>query len=439
MNIAIENLSGCKKLVRVEVSPEEFQRAMDDVLTSVQKSVALPGFRPGKTPKQLLLKRFEKDILQEAKEKLMEDSLRRAVQEHKLNVVGRPEFEEVQYGAGLPYMFVIRVETAPEFELPEYKGIPVKRELRTVTDADVDRALDVLREKQVTYLTVARPARKGDVLVVNFRGSVDSKPISELVPSAKGLSEQTGFWVGTDPETFLPGFGEQLLGAQAGEKRTVTVLFPAGFRPAELAGLQAIYEVEVVEVKEKVMPELTDEFAKQWGAESVQALREGVRRDLERELEYSQKRKIQSQIIQVLLSRAQFELPESLVAAETRDIVYDIVAENARKGVPREVIEKSKDEIFRTAVVSARDRVKLNFLLFKIADKEGISVTPEEILRRVQAMSAIYQIPVEKLIKDLSKRGGIDELRERILLEKTLDFLEANAQIEDVPAVSAPV
>jgi trigger factor len=239
--------------------------------------------------------------------------------------------------------------------------------------------------------------------------------------------------VGTDPETFLPGFGTQLLGACAGEKRQVAVLFPAGFQPQELVGLQATYEVEVVEVKQKVLPELNDEFAKSWGAENLEKLREGVRRDLERELQYTQKKNIQAQIIQTLLSRAQFELPESLVAQETRDIVYDIVAENTRRGVSKELLEQHKDEIFRTAMVNARDRVKLNFILFKIAEKEGIKATPEEIMRRIYTMATLYQIPADKLIKELQKRGGIEEIRDKLIIEKTLEFLEANAAIEDVP------
>jgi len=433
VNITIDNLGGCKKLIRVEVSPEEYQREFDSVATEIQKSVALPGFRPGKTPKNLIIKRFEKEIAEEVRENLIRNSLRRAIEEHKLVIVSQPEYEEVQFVAGQPYLFLLRVETAPEFELPEYKGIPVKRKLASVTEQDIEKALNVLREKQATYQTVNRPVEKGDIVVVNFVGYVDSKPLTEIAPSAKGLAEQKNFWVGTDPETFLPGFGTQLLGACAGEKRQVAVLFPAGFQPQELVGLQATYEVEVVEVKQKVLPELNDEFAKSWGAENLEKLREGVRRDLERELQYTQKKNIQAQIIQTLLSRAQFELPESLVAQETRDIVYDIVAENTRRGVSKGLLEQHKDEIFRTAMVNARDRVKLNFILFKIAEKEGIKATPEEIMRRIYTMATLYQIPADKLIKELQKRGGIEEIRDKLIIEKTLEFLEANAAIEDVP------
>ena len=301
-----------------------------------------------------------------------------------------------------------------------------------MTDADVERALDMLRGRQLEYKTVDRPAQAGDVAVINFTGTCDGKPITDIAPTAKGLTEQKGFWVNLDDSSFIPGFGEQLIGAKAAEKRTVTVNFPADFVTPELAGKQGVYDVELSEVKEKVLPVLDDTFAKSYGAESVEKLRTGVRTDLENELKYKKERSIRHQIVTELLSRVSFELPESAVSNETRNVVYNIVNENQKRGVAKEVIQAEKDKIYAAAADTAKNRVKTSFVLQKIAEKEDIKVSQEEVAVRVQQMAAAYQIPPDQFIKDLQKRNGIVEIYDQIASDKTLDFLEKNASIEDV-------
>jgi trigger factor len=210
--------------------------------------------------------------------------------------------------------------------------------------------------------------------------------------------------------------------------------FPADFVQKELAGRKGVYEVEVVEVKEKVLPALDDAFAKTLGAESLEKLEAGVRADLENELKFKLSRDLRAQILKELMGRVNFELPESAVAQETKNVVYDLVRENSKRGVSRETIEKEKDAIYSAATSNAKDRVKLQFLAQKIAEKEDIKVSQEEILRRVQTMAAMYQIPPEKFVKDLQKRNGFIEIYDQLAHEKVLEFLETNAQIEEVPA-----
>jgi trigger factor len=217
----------------------------------------------------------------------------------------------------------------------------------------------------------------------------------------------------------------------------VNVDFPADFVSKDLAGKKAVYEVEVVQIKERALPPIDDGFAKKYGAENLEKLREGVRRDLERELEHKKQRSMQSQIIGSLLNRAAFELPETAVAKETRNVVYDLVQENARRGVPRQVMEEQKEKIYSAAAQSAKDRVKVSFILQKIAEKEQINVSNEEISARIAYLAAMYQIPTEKFVKDLQKRNGLIEIYDQIQSEKVLDFLEKNAAVEEVPAGSA--
>ena len=416
--------------MRVEVDAQAVDEAFAATTKDFQKQANLPGFRPGKAPVQMVVKKYEKDIQDEVKRKLIGDSYRKALEEQKLDVLGYPDIEEIQFGRGQALQFAATVETEPEFPLPEYKGLPVKREDKSVTDGDVERALDMLREQRVKFEKVERALGAGDVAVVNYTGTCDGKPITDTAPTAKGLTEQKSFWIEMQSNSFVPGFADQLLGAKAGETRTVNVDFPADFVTKELAGKKGVFTVEVVEAREKVLPALDDAFAKSFDAENLEKLREGVRRDLENELKFKLSKDTRAQIIRVLLGRVNFELPETAVATETRNVVYDIVRENAKRGVGREVIEKEKEQIYSVAAQGAKERVKLQFIMQRIAEKEDIKVAQEEILRRVQTMAAMYQIPPEKFLKDLQKRNGLIEIYDQLAHEKVLEFLESNAKFE---------
>jgi trigger factor len=428
-------LAPCKKLVRVELDATAVDAAFDTITKDYQKQAALPGFRPGKAPIAMVAKKYEADIKDEAKRKLIGDAYRKAIDEQKISVVGYPDIEEVQFGRGQALQFTATVETAPDFQLPEYKGLPATLETKSVTDADVDRALDMLRGQHAEFNTVARPLTNADIAVVNYTGTCEGKVITELAPTAKGLTEQKGFWVEGSDASFIPGFAAQLIGAQAGDKRTVNVDFPADFVTRELQGKKGVYEVEVVEVKEKVLPEVNDEFAKKYGAENVEKLKSGIRGDLENELKYSKSKAVRGQIVRELLNKVNFDLPESAVANETRNVVYDLVRENTRRGVARELIEKQKDEIYSAAATNAKDRVKLAFLVGRIAEQEKIQATQEDVFKRAQQMAAMYQMPLDQFIKDLQKRNGVNELYEQVIHEKVLDLLEQSAAItETAPA-----
>ena len=438
MNVTVENLAPCKKLLRVEVDAQAVDEVFAAITKDFQKQASLPGFRPGKAPRELVAKKYEADIKAEAKRKLIGDAYRKALDEKKIAVVGYPDIEEIQFGRGQALQFAATIETAPEFQMPDYKGLRVKREVKSVSDADMERALELLRRQHTKFETVAREAHPGDIAVVNYTGTCDGKPITDAAPTAKGLAEQKNFWVDIGPEAFLPGFAEALTGAKAGDRRPVSVDFPADFVTKELAGRKGVFEIEIVEIKQKILPPIDDAFAKLYGAESLEKLRAGVRRDLENELNYSQAKAIRTQVVRGLLDRVNFDLPETAVAQETRNAVYDIVRQNTKRGITREMIERQKEEIYSAATHNAKERVKLSFLIQRIAEKENLQVSQDEILKRAQSLATLYQIPLDKFLKDLQKRDGVPELYEQILHDKALDLLEKSAVIEDVPPSASP-
>jgi trigger factor len=430
VNVTVENLAACKRLVRFEVEAEAVDKAFESTTTEFIRHAKMPGFRPGKAPRDMVVRQYAKDIEQEVKRKLISETYRDGIKSKKLDVLGYPDIEEIQFGRGQALQFAATIETNPEFELPEYRGLPAKREPAVVTDQDVAKAIDALREQRASFQNVERPVEGGDFVVVNYSGTSEGKPLLEVAPKVRGLSEQKNFWVEVKPNSFIPGFAEQLIGAKAGEKRTVNVDFPPDLM-AELAGKKGTYEVEIVEVKVKTLPELTDAFAKEWGAESVDKLREGVRQDLQNEQNSRQKRSIRNQVVKALTEKVNFELPESAVQNEVRSVVYELVNENQRRGVPKEAIESKKDELFKAAQAIAQERLKVGFLFHRIAEKEGIRAEPNEMNLRISMMAQARKMPPKKFLQELEKNNGLPEVYQEVIHEKVLDFLHETAKIED--------
>ena len=436
MNVTVENLAPCKKLVRFEVDAKAVDDAFGTVTKDFVKHAKMSGFRPGKAPEAMVTRQYAKDIEDEVKRKLIGDAYRQGMKDQKLNVVGYPDIEEIQFNRGQALQFAATIEINPEFELPEYRGLPAQREPAVVTDEDVAKAIDALRSQAATFQKVEREVKEGDYVVVNYTGTNEGKPLTELAPTARGLTEQKGFWVEVKPDSFIPGFAQQLIGAKAGDKRAVTVDFPADFVTPQLAGKKGAYEVELVEVKEKILPALDDALAKNYGADSLEKLRDGVRKDLQNEINSRQKRSIRNQIVKVLSEKVSFDLPESTLQVETRNVVYEMVNENQRRGVPKELMEQKKEEIYNAATGIAKERLKISFVFHKISEKEGIRADQNEMNTRITLMAQANQMAPQKFLQELEKRNGVAEVYQQIIHEKVLDFLHENAKIEDVPAGS---
>jgi trigger factor len=417
--------------MRVEVGQEKVEETFKEVAGEFQREARVPGFRPGKAPREMIAKRFESDIQDQVKRRLISDSFKAAIAEHKLSLVGQPEIEEIQFTRGQPLQFAANVETAPEFKLPEYKGLQAQRETGSVTPEDIERALHVLTEHHAKFQPVSREIKEGDIAVVNYTGTCDGKPITETAPTATGLTEKKAFWINVDKTSFIPGFGDQLIGMKAGDKRTITVDFPPDFVVPQL-GKKGVYEVELVEVREKSLPAIDEEFAKAYGAENLEKLREGVRADLQNELNLKQSRAIRNQVVQNLLNQIQCDLPESMVEDETRNIVYSIVNEQQQRGVLKDAIDAQKDQIYGTANTAAKQRVKASFVFRSIAEKEGVRVEQVDVARRLQDMAAQYKVPFDKLVKDMEKSGRLGDVYTQILSEKVIDLLVQFAKIQDV-------
>jgi trigger factor len=435
MPVIIETVTPCRRKLRVEVEAAQVAGVRAELLQEFRKQATLPGFRPGRAPEPLVEKRYAQQLDDEVRQRVIPDSYRAAVAEQKLHVVGMPQIEKVEYQPGQPLIFTAVVDTAPEFKLPEYKGIAVKKTQKPVTEDEVNQTVEDLREQQAEFVDVTgRPLALGDFAIVNYTGVCDGQPLTALAGEAKTLGEHKDFWLLMTSDAFLPGFCDQLVGTNAGEKKQVLVDFPADFAVKPLAGRKATYFVEVTGIKAKKLPAVDDEFAKRVGAASASALLSEIRKGLEAERADQANGELRKQILDHLLAQVEFELPESLVEQETRSLVYDLVQENTRRGVPKETLEQKREEILAHAAQRARERIRVSFLLEAIAQAEKITVTPAEMEDRLAALAGRYRVTPEKLKAQLDERGRLGEIEEQVLVGKTLDFLIANANVETTKA-----
>jgi trigger factor len=431
MPATVETIGPCRKKVVVNVEPHKVASAHSDILREVKKIATIPGFRPGKAPDAMITQKYGGHIDDQVRQRVIPESFRAALTEHKIHVVGEPVITKVNYTPGLSMTFEAEMDTAPEFPLPTYTGITVTRQPVTVTQEEIDRTIESLREQSAEFVDADdRPLATGDYGVISYTGVADGKPIKELAPDTPQLGEVKDIWLPIKSDAFLPGFCEQLLGMTKGEKRQVMVDIPADFNVAELAGKKAAYFVELTGIKQRKLPELNDEFAKKTNNNTVAELGENIRKMIEQDKEGHVKSEMRRQIMDYLMAQVTFDLPEQLVNQETSSIVRDVVRENVGRGATKEQLESQKDEILGFANRSARDRLKGSFILSAIATAEKIEATDAEVNERIATLARANRTSPAQLRAMLEKNNNLGSIEEQIVMSKTIDFLLSKATVE---------
>jgi trigger factor len=432
MKVEVERQPGSVSTLQIELPPDEVSKEWDAIANSFARFAKIPGYRPGKAPRAVIEKRFRKEIQEELTKKLVSKSYHEAIQQEQLRVASLANIEDVQLGEDKSMRFRATVVTAPEFELPEYKNIPVQLPETKVSEAEIDAALARLRDQSADFVDVPeRGLQMGDFAVIDFEGLSDGKPISEIAPQAsKNLHGGKKFWLHLAPDNFLPKFCEQMAGQKPGETRTVNVDFAADFPVKELAGKQASYSVSVREIKEKVLPALDDAFAnKLIAGKTLADLRHMIEHDLAHEKEHERERAKEGQVVKYLHERVQFESPPALLKNETRRVLAELVQRNRERGIPDEMLKDKEKELIESSAALAAHRLKTNFILHRIAERENIKTSREDISARLREEAARYNLSVEKMRKELQEHDGLETFTEQILLGKTLDFLKANVSV----------
>ena len=433
MKVEVEKQPGFVSKLQIELAPEEVAKEWDAIANSFARFAKIPGYRPGKAPRAVIDKRFRKEIQEELTKKLVSKSYRDAIEQEQLRVASLTNIEDVQFGEDKSMRFRATVVTAPEFDLPDYKNIAVQLTETKVSTAEVDEALERLRDQSADFVDLpGRGLQMGDFAVLDFEGSADNKPISEIAPQAsQNLQGGKKFWLHLEADNFLPKFCEQLIGQKPDETRLVIIHFPEDFPVKELAGKKADYAVTVREIKEKILPAVDDAFAAKLApGKSLSDLRQIIEHDIEHAKEHDAERAKESQIVTYLHEQIHFELPPALLQNETRRALAELVQRNRERGVTDEMLKEKEKELIEGAAGLAANRLKTNFILHRIAEQEKIQVAKEDMDLRIRQEAARYDISPDKMRKELQQKDALDDIAEQILLGKTLDFLKANVSVE---------
>jgi trigger factor len=411
MNITLEDVAPCKKRLKIEVPANRVQQAYDRVASDFQREARIPGFRPGHAPRGVVLKRYQKDIESETQRTLVPEAYQEAVAEKKLRVVSSPEIEDLKYQPGMSLSFSTMVEVVPEFPMPTYKGLVLKKQETEVKDEDVEKALESIANQRATFEDApARPVAMDDFAVISYTGTVDGKPILELVPDVKQLGQNQQFWLWMRADGFLPKFAE--------------------FPQAAVAGKKAQYEVELIDIKIKKAPPIDDAFAQELAKLDLATLKTRIRENLEEEKKNQADRAARTEIMQKLIAAVDFDLPPTAVEEETHAAVYDIVAENQSRGITANVLEEKKDEIYSNATKSAKELVKFKFVAVRIAEQEKLEVTNEQLAQHLAVLAQREGIPLEKMADKVRKNNAFSHVRQQILRQLVLDFVLKEAKFE---------
>lgn len=434
MNIVVEKQPNCVATLSVEIPAETVRGERDTIVSAYAQKARVPGFRPGKAPRSIIEKRFDKQIAEELNEKLVNEAFDEALRKEQLKVLdfGAPRDLTNLPDGGL--RFVSTLTLAPEFTLPEYKGIAVTVPPLDVPAEDLDAQLENLRERFADFNNIeGRPAAMGDFAVIDYKGSVDGKPVEEFLGKPAGyLAGRDGFWVKLDEKAFLPGFAGQVAGMGIGESKDITITIPDDFPLEALHGQSVTFATTLKELKESVMPELDDEFAARLAPGKTMEEIKGIIRE---NLASERKRRIDdmklNQILAHLNSQTDFELPEDLVTNETQSQADSIVRRGVQAGMSEEEIQARQEEIFATAGNQAVGNLRTNFILQEIARAEGIEVSNNELLNHLAAIAQSRKQAPKKFIKEMARSGRLPSVRNSIAVGKAIDFLVENAMVTE--------
>ncbi|HEY5705944.1 MAG TPA: trigger factor [Terrimicrobiaceae bacterium] len=432
MNVVVESQPNCLVTLRVELPSDQVSKEWSNVARSFQRQARIPGYRPGKAPQALVDSRFAKDIKEELTSKLLRESLNEAIRENNLRVLSVSQVENVEIDDNRTMRYRATVVTAPEFELPDYSSIPAEIGREKITDEGVSLMIDKLREPHATYTPVeGRSLAMGDYAVLDYAASLDGTPLGEVIPDAPAqLQGRRNAWILMEEGTLLPGFCQAIAGMNINEERSFALDLPTDFSVFKLAGRKLAYAVSLHAINTKSLPELDDALAEKIEPGiTAEQLTQKVRERLEGFAEVQFHNAKRHAAVRYLLEKVDCELPAPAVEKEMAGILRDIVRENQVRGISDDEIRKHQGELIGAAQQSAKDRVRSNFLLLRVAEKEKLEVSEQDVSRRVLEMAARYEIPIAKLLKDLQRHDGLDSLREQILIGKALDLLVANVTV----------
>lgn len=427
MKASMEDLSVTRKKVNVVIPVEDVMSVRKEVFAEIKKEAKVKGFRPGKAPDDVINKMYKNEILSEVATRLVHNTLESALSEVSAAPISRPDITPTdEFTTDKDFEYTAEFDVLPPVELKEYKGLPLKKEVREVSDEDVEEALKNLQEHRAettSYEDEDKKVEKGDVVTVDFTGFLDGKPIKDL------HREDVQFAVGE--EKMIQEFETNVLNMKRGEEKEFTVDYDKDFQIEEAAGKTVNFKLKVKDILEKKVPAINDELAQAIGLESVKELRDKIKEDLKLQIDQQAQTRLKNEMLDMLVDKNDVEAPDSLVQEEASRMVQQVAQNMEQRGMKAPPMDENTQKM----VQERADRnVRASIILGEIAKLEEIKVTDNDINDNLKSVAEAYNMPVEQVRDVYEQNNMLDGLSANLAEQKVIDFVLENAKIEEVPA-----
>ena len=426
MSVQVEKLEKNMAKLTVEVPAEEVEKALQAAYMKEKNKISIPGFRKGKVPRAMIEKMYGAAVFyEEAANILIQDNYAAAMEESKEDIVSRPTIDVVQIESGKPFIFTAEVAVRPEVTLGKYKGVQVTKIDTTVTDEEVEAALEKEQQKNSRTVTVTdRPVANGDTAVIDFEGFVDG------VAFEGGKGENHPLEIGS--HSFIDTFEDQLVGHNTGDEVEVNVTFPEKYQAADLAGKPAVFKVKINEIKTKELPELNDEFASEVSEfDTLAEYKEDLRKHLEVEKENEAKRTKEDEALKKIIDKSTMELPEAMIETQCENMINEFAQRIAQSGLSMEQYMQFSgmtiDGLKEQVRPEAETRIKSSLVLEQIAKDENIEVSEDEINAEIEKMAAQYGMEADKL-KEYLGDAEKESIKRDLAVTKAVDLIMENVK-----------
>ena len=426
MSVQVEKLEKNMAKLTIEVAAEELEKAIEAAYQKNKSKISIPGFRKGKVPRQMIERMYGKEVFYEdAANALIPDAYEKALDECEEDIVSSPSIDVVQIEAGKPFIFTAEVALKPEVKLGKYKGVKVEKADITVTDEEVDAEINKERENNARNIEVTdRAVKDGDITTLDFEGFVDG------VAFEGGKGENYPLTIGSG--AFIPGFEEQLIGAEIGKEVEVNVTFPEDYQAEDLKGKAAVFKCTVKEIKEKQLPELDDEFASEVSEfETLAEYKADVKGKLEERKAKEAKDAKEAAIIEEIVKDSEMEIPEAMLATQQRQMVDEFAQRIQMQGLSIDqyfqFTGSSYEQMIEQVKPQAEKRIQSRLVLEAVAKAENITATDEDYEDELKVMAEAYQMEVEK-VKELLPEKSVAQIKEDIAVKKAAEFVVENAK-----------
>ena len=426
MNLELKDAGTARKIAIVSFDAEEIKTKENEACKEIGKIANIPGFRKGKAPANVIRKRYSRELKDELTRKVSTDAYESILDNKDIKVYSILKVDAGELSTENGASVEVTVDLEPEFEIPDYENFEVTVHPTDVSDEDIEKEINTLRDQRASFDEVDREAEEGDYIKCSYDGELDGKPVSEILPDKPMYGKQTNTWeeAGQAKGLGVDAIAQGVVGMKSGDKKDVEASFGDDFEITPLAGKKVTYKLEVHEVREKKPPELNEDFFKSMKVENLEELKDRVLTDLESRKKRDNQNAKRSQVTQKILETPDFPLPQQAVDDESNSIFQSRAQRAIQQGTKQEDIESNKDELWKEAKTQGEARVKLTLVLSKIAEKEKVEVNNEDLARAATQEAMMMRKDPTAYIKELSKdRRQLQRLRQDILHDKTLDLV----------------